>query len=421
MAEAPAIHDSSNVPLPYRREPACPFDPASDYRRLRAEEPVIRVPTPSGESVWLITRHADVRRVFGDTRFSSRQPSVVLERPPAGDGATQFSPPQFKGFFVTADGSEHLRYRGILAPMFTVREIGKMRPRIEKIVTSQLDALQQTGPEADLVAGFAQPVPGLVICGLLGVPHESRPFLHERLAKLEDLTLPHEQIRISLTEVIVFLIDFIQEQRGNPGQGVVGRLVREYGHELSDEELCGIAGMFLLAGYWPPANVLATGFLLLLRNPEQLKILRENPASDTSAVEEIMRYLSIVNVGQPRTATEDIEVDGQLIKSGEFVMCSLASANRDERFHEDGDIFDITRRPSPHVAFGYGPHQCLGQQLARMVFKIAIPALIRRFPEISLAVPFEDVHFFSNTVVHGLHTLPVKLWSEDVTPDANRR
>ena len=419
MAEAPATHDSSTVPLQFRREPACPFGPASDYKRLRADEPVVRVPTPSGESAWLVTRYADVRRVFGDTRFSSRQPPVILERPPTGDSA-QFSPPQFKGFFVTNDGSEHIRYRGILAPMFTVREIKKMRPRIEEIVMAQLDAIQQAGPEVDLVAGFAQPVPGLVICELLGVPPESRSFFHPRLAKLEDLTLPHEQIRVSLTELIVYLIDFIQDQRRDPGQGVIGRLIREHGQELSDEELCGISGMFLLAGYWPPANVLATSFLLLLHNPGQLKILRENSESATSAVEELLRYLSIVTLGQLRTATEDLEVDGQLIRSGDFVMCSLASANRDERFHEDGEIFDISRRPSPHVAFGYGPHQCLGQQLARMVFKIAIPALFRRFPDVSPAVSFEDIHFYSNTVVHGIHSLPVRLWREEATPDADR-
>lgn len=375
---------------------------------------MISVPTPSGEQVWVITRYADVRQVFSDdTRFISRQPPVVLERPPSGGGAEQFSPVQFKGFFVNADGAEHARYRQMLAPLFTVRQIGSMRPRIERMVAKQLDELAQAGPEVDLVAEFTQPIPGLVICELLGFPPSDREHFHRLLSRMEDLNLPHDQIRKTITELIVYVFDFVRKQRRAPGEGVIGTLIQQYNRELSDEELTGISGMFLLAGYWPPANVLAAGVLLLLRHPDQMALLRDNPELTTNAVEEVMRYLSIVNVGQPRTATEDVLVGGRLIKAGDYVMCSLASANRDEKFHEDSDRFDITRKPTAHVAFGHGPHQCLGQQLARMVFRTALPALGRRFPHMQLAVPFKDIEFFAATPVHGIHSLPVTLWPRE--------
>ena len=410
MAEPRMTTDASAVPLPFRREPTCPFDPSTEYKRLRGEDPVISVPTPSGEQVWLITRYADVRQVFSDNRrFVSRQPPVVLERPPSGAGAGQFSPGQVKGFFVNADGPEHARYRQMLAPLFTVRHIGSMRSRIEQIVARQLDDLEQAGPATDLVEAFTQPIPGLVICELLGFPPGDRTHFHRLLARMEDLTLPHDQVRTAITELIVYVFDFVRKQRKAPGQGVIGELISRYSHELSDEELAGISGMFLLAGYWPPANVLATGILLLLRHPDQLAMLRDDPELSTNAVEEVLRYLSIVNIGQPRTATEDVLVGGKLIKAGEYVMCSLASANRDENFHDDGDRFDVTRKPSAHVAFGHGPHQCLGQQLARMVFRTAIPALARRYPHMQLAVPFGEIEFFAATPVHGIHSLPVTL------------
>jgi cytochrome P450 len=209
-------------------------------------------------------------------------------------------------------------------------------------------------------------------------------------------------------ELLGYVRDFVASDRRQPGPGLVGSLIRDHAGELSDEEVNGIILVVLRAGYEPPASMLALAPLLLLRNPDQSRLLRESPDSAGDAIEELIRYLSVVSLGAVRRATEDIMVGGRLIQAGEFVMCSLMSANRDDLFQEDADRLDIRRKPAAHLAFGLGTHQCLGQQLARLEFRTAIPALLRRFPALETAVPFEDIEFYADSPVHGLRSLPVK-------------
>nr|WP_242422425.1 cytochrome P450 [Frankia torreyi] len=184
-------------------------------------------------------------------------------------------------------------------------------------------------------------------------------------------------------------------------------LVREHGDELSTAELVGIANLLLIAGHETTANMLALGTLALLRHPDQLAVVRDDPARVGPAVEELLRWLSIVHAGAPRTARADVTIAGRTIAKGDHVLLSLPAANRDPAFLDDPDRLDITRGAVGHVAFGFGLHHCLGAPLARLELRVGLPALLRRFPGLALAVPYEQVEFRPHSVVYGLRSLPV--------------
>jgi cytochrome P450 len=204
------------------------------------------------------------------------------------------------------------------------------------------------------------------------------------------------------------MADLVGRAQAWPGDDMLGMLVREHGHELSTDELIGIAGLLLVAGHETTSNMLGLGTLALLRHPEQLALVRDDPAAAAPAVEELLRFLGIVHSGIPRTTTEDVEIGDVTLPAGSLVVLTLATANRDPRFVADGDRLDVTRDAVGHVAFGHGVHHCLGAPLARMEMRIAFPALLRRFPGLALAVPYEDVAFRAFHFIYGLQTLPVR-------------
>jgi cytochrome P450 len=391
--------------LPIARGATNPFAPADEFERLRAEEPVVRIPLPGGEFVWLVTRNADVRQVLGDPRFSNKVRSQSLLRPAPGADTPDIRAQQ--GVLIGYDPPEHTRLRRMIAGEFTVRRMRRLLPRVEAIVTDHLDAMEQAGPPVDLVQAFAQPVASLMICELLGVPYADRAAFQRRGRMTLDLTLPEDQSRAVLAETLEYMSDLVAKQRRDPGEELLGMLVREHGTKLTDAELIGVGNVLLLAGHETTANMLSLGTLLLLRNPEQLAMVRDDPEVVNQAVEELLRYLTIVSTGALRRATEDVTLGSQVIKAGDYVRLSLPSANRDETAYENADQFDVTRKASTHVAFGHGLHHCIGAPLARMQMRIAYPALVRRFPTLSVAVPFEEVRFRTESAIYGLHELPV--------------
>jgi cytochrome P450 len=192
-----------------------------------------------------------------------------------------------------------------------------------------------------------------------------------------------------------------------PGEDMLGMLVREHGDELTEEELIGIAGLLLVAGHETTSNMLGLGTLALLCHPEQLALVRDDPAAVEPAVEELLRWLSIVPSGIPRVTTTEVTLAGQTIPEGELVMAALVAADRDPALLDQPDRLDITRGGMGHVAFGHGLHHCLGAPLARMEMKTAFPALLRRFPRLALAVPYEEIGFRGHHFIYGLHSLPV--------------
>jgi cytochrome P450 len=401
MAEAP------QVPLPYRRDSACPFDPTPEIGRLREEAPVTRIDLPSEVSVWFVTRYEDARQVLGDTRFSNAQTPPWLLRMPMVKGSGQAAA-QEPGAFIGFDPPDHTRFRRILTAEFTVKRMNRLRPRIEEIVGEHLDAMEQAGPPVDLVSAFAFPIPALVICELLGVPYSDREEFKALSSLIADLTQPREKLLAGYRDLHVYMTKLVTKQRAEPDDAMLGMLVREHGDELSDAELAGIGRLLLFAGHETTANMLALGTLLLLQHPDQAAALRDGPGVVPPAIEELLRYLTIAQSAVIRTATEDLSIAGQQVKAGEYVLVSLPSANRDEQLYKDADRFDVTRKPQSHVAFGHGIHHCLGAPLARLELQTAFPALLKRFPTLRLAIPLEDVTFRTMTTVYGTPELPVE-------------
>ncbi|MGV9774528.1 cytochrome P450 [Streptosporangium sp. NPDC003464] len=397
MTEAP----SRPVTFPLVREH--PFDPPGEALRWQQQGALHRMTFADGHLGWLVTGNAAARAVLADNRFSNR---TELNHPPVAHPLFQEEDRRtLPGFFLRMDAPEHTRYRRLLTGQFTVRRMRQLEPRIEKITSDCLDAMEGSAQPVDLVQSFALPIPSLVICELLGVPYADREQFQRDSAALVNLDSSAEQMAAALADLMAYLHGLVLRKRAEPADDLLGSLAA--GGELNDEELTGVAVLLLVAGHETTANMLALGTFALLRNPDQLALVRDDPAVAESAVEELLRYLTIIHMGPVRTALEDVELDGRLIKAGESVAFSLPAANRDpERFDDPGTL-DVTRPPTGHLTFGHGIHQCLGQQLARVEMRIAYPALLRRFPGLRLAVPPEEVPMRSNMTIYGVHRLPV--------------
>ncbi|MEV0199327.1 cytochrome P450 [Nonomuraea sp. NPDC050691] len=392
---------AQELPLQMRRNG---LDPAEELARARDGEGVVRVMTPFGPPAYLVCRHEDVRQVLSDPgRFSS------ASTPFPGSGAMdeEERAKMRAGNLIGFDPPEHTRLRRMLTPEFTVRRMRRLEPRIVEIVEAALDDLERAGRPADLMAHFAMPVPSLVICELLGVPYADRAEFQERSARLLDMSLTVEQRAAAGREDRAYMAGLVARAQADPGEDLLGMLVREHGDDLSTDELVGVARLLLLAGHETTSNMLGLGTLALLRHPGQLAMIRDDPAQVEPAVEELLRWLSIVHALAPRTTTTDVEIAGHAIPAGSFVMLSLPAANRDRAFIDDPDTLDITRGAAGHVAFGHGVHHCLGAPLARMEMRIAFPALLRRFPRLALAHPDEQVDFRAFSIVYGVNALPV--------------
>jgi cytochrome P450 len=382
------------------------FDPVDELAHVRADEGVTRVVTPFGIPAWLVTRYDDVREVLSDgARFSNARtdfPLAELVQLPPEEIAQQRA-----GQLLSLDPPEHTRLRRMLTPEFTVRRIRRLAPRIEEIVASHLDELERQGPPADLVPDFALPIPSLVICELLGIPYSERAQFQRRTRQQLDMSVPLEDRMALARESRAFMREQVARAQAAPGEDMLGMLVREHGDELSNDELVGVALLLLIAGHETTANMLGLGTLALLRHPDQLARVRNDPAAVEPAVEELLRWLSIVPQAILRTTTTEVTLSGHTIPAGDLVALSLVAANRDPAQTGDPDRLDITRGALGHVAFGHGVHHCLGAPLARMEMTTAFPALLRRFPRLALAVPFEDVAFRPHHFIYGLQSLPV--------------
>jgi cytochrome P450 len=376
------------------------FDPVPE---LAAADAVSRVRTPLGTDAWMLTRYADIRAVLADPgRFSNEGvPNPVVRGLDDAEMARLQA-----GNLLAHDPPAHSRLRRILAPEFTLRRMRVLEPRIQQIVDDQLDALERAGAPADLVQAFALPVPSLVICELLGVPYADRAGFQGRTNRLLDLSIPMED-RIALRDQSRdYMAGLVTRAQVEPGEDLLGMLVREHGTDLTTDELIGIANLLLIAGHETTANMLGLGTLALLRHPDQLEMVRDGEQSAVeTAVEELLRWLSIVHSGTMKRTTTDVELGGLRIPAGDIVLCALSAGNRDGAFRADPERLDIRRGSMTHLAFGHGIHHCLGAPLARMELRIAFPALFRRFPglrEVPGGAEFRSFH-----VIFGLTKLPV--------------
>jgi cytochrome P450 len=383
------------------------FDPPPRLAALRERAPVSRLTSFLGIDVWLVTGDAEVRAVLANADDFSNDIRPYVGR--SGDATSG----DIGGLGFT-DPPDHTRLRRLLTPEFTMRRLERLRPGITAIVEHHLDALEAAGDEADLVRDFAFPVPFQVICELLGLPVEERETYRSLASARFDVTRGGAGALGAISGSREYLMDFTRRQRRDPGDGLVGQIVREHGDEISDFDLAGLADGAFTGGLETSASMLALGTAVLLGHPEHYRRLVEEPDRVDATVEELLRYLSVVQVAFPRFAKRDLEVAGRRIRTGDVVMCHLAGAGRDPRTGAD-DRFDPDRggRVS-HVAFGHGFHRCVGAELARMELRIAFPALARRFPGLQPAT--DRLDFRRKSIVYGVESLPVRLGVLSGTP-----
>ena len=375
-----------------------------EVEELRDAGETRRVATPFGHEATMVSRYADVRELHGDPeRFRldgvPAPPALVA----AGRDTAEFRRRQ-AGNLLGQEPPDHTRLRRMLTGEFTVKRMKRLVPRVEEIVTEHLDAMEKAGPPAELVADFALPVPSMVICELLGVPYEDRGEFTERSARQLDSTIePQERMRLADASR-EYMSDLVSRHREAPGDDLLGMLIREHSDDVTDDELIGIGNLLLVAGHETTSNMLSLGTLALLEHPDQLARVRDDPSAVDGAVEELLRRLTVVHGSFPRAVVEDTTLGGHPVAAGELVIASLVAANHDPEVVEHAEELDISRPPSPHLAFGHGIHHCLGAPLARIEMRVAFPALLQRFPGLRLA---GEPEFRHRTLIYGLHRLPL--------------
>ncbi|GAA2340460.1 cytochrome P450 [Streptomyces kunmingensis] len=406
MAETADTARTEPVTLPTAR--TCPFDPPAEYARLRAGCPVAPLKLtvgPGDGDGWLVTGLADARAVLSDRRFSHRNELIGLPIPPPFAMAGYAPPPAAPGAFIKMDQPDHSRYRRLLTRRFTMRAIAALTPMITELTREHLDAMARHEGPVDLVSVFAEPLPVRVMCAMLGVPDAVRARIEGPLALMARMTYEVEELISACTVVAEALRELVAAKRAEPGTDLLGDLARD--PELTDEEVVNLAWALLGGGFDTTANMLALGTFALLAHPEQLALLRARPELADSAVEELLRYLTVSHLGASRAALTDVELNGARIRAGDTVVVALPAANRDPAHFAAPDRLDITASAQGHVAFGHGEHQCLGQHLARSTLRIALPMLFERFPGLRLATAAERVPLRTDMLHYGVHELPV--------------
>ncbi|OKI02685.1 cytochrome [Streptomyces sp. CB02923] len=378
-----------------QRKPGVPFPPP-DYTGFRDREGLVLSRLSDGKRVWLVTRHEDVRTVLTSPSISSNPqhegfPNVGNLGVPSQD--------QIPGWFVGMDSPDHDRFRKALIPEFTVRRVRAMKSAIESTVDAQLDAMLAAGNTADLVADFALPIPSLVISALLGVPPADREFFESRTRVLVSLRSSSDDDRMTAAKDLLRYINRLVEIKQKwGGDDLITRLLAT--GAISPNEMSGVLMLLLIAGHETTANNIALGVVTLLTNPQWI--------GDERAVEETLRFHSVADIVSLRVAVEDVEIGGQLIKAGEGIVPLVAAANHDENLFACPHAFDPSRSARGHVAFGYGVHQCLGQNLVRIEMEVAYRKLFERIPNLELAVPVDGLDIKYDGVLYGLNELPVR-------------
>ncbi|NJQ03745.1 cytochrome P450 [Streptomyces zingiberis] len=352
---------------------------------------------PGAAPGWLVTGAEEVRAVLGDAeRFSTALAAG------GGDGRRPAQP----GNLIQYDPPDHARLRTMLTPEFTHRRMRALEPAVTGIVEDCLDALEKDGPPGDFMRHVAWTVPGLVMCELFGVPRDDRAEL-ARVLKVSRPAFRGRRLQVQAgAAYLAYMARLVARKRRDPGEDLLGRIVRDHGRDIGDEELVGLSAFVMGSGVENMASMLGLGVLALLEHPAQLALLRSRPGLTERAAEELIRHLSVIPTASPRVARADVTLAGREIKAGDRVACSLLAANRVPAPGADPGRLDITREPAPHLALGHGVHHCVGAALVRMELRAAYPAVLRRFPALRLAVPPEEIRFRPQAP-YGLDALPL--------------
>ena len=404
IAEKPGV-DAEEV-FPGLR--SCPFATPAQYAPMR-DKPITKVPlSVNNQEVWWVSRHEDARAVLNDRRFSSdrRKENFPLFN---DDPDTRERFRKQKPSMIGLDGAEHATARRAVVGEFTVKRMAALRPRIQEIVDEFIDKMLAGDQPVDLVQALSLPVPSLVICEMLGAPYEDHEYFQKRSSRLISRSTSPQERADAFDELRDYMDKLITIKESDPGDDLFSRQIarqREEG-EIDHESLVSMGFLLLLAGHETTANMISLGTIGFLRNPAQLAAIKADPSKTPLAVEEMLRYFTIVELVTSRVATEDVEIGGVTIKADDGVVVSGLSANWDPAVFAEPDELDVERGARHHIAFGYGPHQCLGQNLARLELEIVFNTLFRRIPDLRLAVPVDDIAFKSDANIYGVYELPV--------------
>jgi cytochrome P450 len=400
--------DTADTPFfPMSREAGCPFDPPRPLREAAGQHPVSRVRIWNDSTPWIITGHAEQRALLLDPRVSvnDRLPGF----PHWHAGMERIATQRAESVFNT-DPPEHTRFRRMMTAPFTVKRVTAMRAVVQEITDDLIDQMLAGPRPADLVEAIALPLPTRMICTIMGVPWEDHATFSAQAAVGMKKDVDAQAQIATFRWQHDYFVDLVRARAAEPRDDVVSDLARRVTDgEIAAEEAAAMGVGLFVAGHETSANMIALATLALLEHPDQLTILRESddPQVVTRAVEELLRYLGIIHMAQRRIAKEDIEIGGQTIKAGEGILIELASANRDPRVFPEPQVLDLHRSASAHHAFGWGPHQCIGQQLARVELQVVYGTLFRRIPTLSLATTIDQIEFKHDGLAYGVYHLPV--------------
>jgi cytochrome P450 len=392
-----------SITMPLKRDG---LDPLPEMAQVRAEAPVKKLAEMFGKGIWLVSGYDEARTLLADGDALSNDLGQFVSQ----EGR---DPSEQIGGLGMTDPPHHTALRRYLTPEFTKYRLARLEPVIERVVEDRLEAMAERGPDVDLVAEFAFPIPFEVICELLDLPVDDRARFHSLGAARFDLSQGGAGVFGAAAHTREFLISSVAKQRANPGEGLIGALLRDHGDELDDVTLGGLADGVFLGGYETSASMLALGTYLLAQHPDAMALMREgDDATVDRVVEELLRHLSVVQLAFVRFARDDMEVSGHHIKAGDVLGISLLGANRDPSLTPEPDTFDPMRAPTRHLAFGHGLHRCVGAELARMELRIALRGLARRFPDLRVT-DVDGLEFRKLSAVYGVEALPVRLFDDE--------
>ncbi|AZS84244.1 cytochrome P450 [Streptomyces griseoviridis] len=389
--------------FPYQRK--CPFSAPPEYAAM-TERDVSQVELRgSGLRIWAVTGYETIRQLLTDPRVSA-------SRKHANFPFYFVAPPEYRTetSFIGYDGDAHVRTRRKAALTFTHRQVQRLRPRVEEIVDTHLDAMLALTPPVDMHRVFSLAVPMTVICELLGIPQDRHDFFIKHGTALLGGHSSTEERQAAILEVNAYISDLILAKRREPGEDLLSRAMADYeasGEEYTDRDLFNMVRLLMNGGHETTASQISLGTACLLEHPDQLELLRSDPTLVKPAVEELIRFATIGDTAVPRVALADIEVGGTLIRKGDGILCLGLAANRDPEVFPDPDRLDITRGSRKHLGFGHGVHHCIGADLARLELEIVWSKLFQRIPTLRLAKPFASIPRKEGAVIYSLWELPV--------------
>ena len=401
------VHDSDMATEACRSYPftRSRLDPDPQYAELRCTEPVCRVQLPYGPSAWLVTSYQLTRSVLGDARFS-RAATVGRDNP--RECPVEFG--QVAESVLCMDPPSHTRIRQLAGRAFTTRRVEQLRPRALQIASGLIDDMAAAGPPADLVESFSFAFPAIIICELLGIPEADRHAFRalDRRDRV-DHDLHPGQVQDTYLQLAGYLASLFARRRARPGDDLLTWLVqaRDDQDRLTEGELLFLGMALLVGGYETTAHQITNMVYTLLTHGLQLRQLKARPELLPGAVEEMLRFIVFGNAVNPRIATTDVRLGQAMVRAGEPVLCARSSANLDEQVFARAAELDFARDPNPHLAFGYGPHYCLGAHLARMELQVALGTILTRLPGLNIAVPEDQLTWHTETMMRGLAAFPI--------------